>query len=121
MSSPAKSVFVWSFYLFVFGIGFLFIPNPAITLLGFEPTNDIWIRFFGLLAIVLGTYYFTAARKEDLIFFRSSVTGRLIFVTGEFAFVLVHMTKPVVAVFAIVELASAIWTHLALMALKKSK
>ena len=40
-------------YMAGMGLPFLVAPNIMLPMLGLEPTNDIWIRVLGMLALAL--------------------------------------------------------------------
>jgi len=51
--------FKWQLYItahtFLFGIPFLLFPNQILPLIGFEPTNEPWIKVVGMLFLVIGS------------------------------------------------------------------
>jgi len=66
-------------------IGLLMVAAPALLLGPLEvPTDCLWVRLVGLLAIALAFYYFAAvgAGKEGLWFARASLFGRAVAVVG---------------------------------------
>lgn len=73
MSKSAQSVFVFSVYLFVFGIILIVIPNVLLNLFSFPETNEVWIRVVGMLVFILGYYYFQASRSEIKKFFQWTI------------------------------------------------
>jgi hypothetical protein len=50
MSKIAFTIRVYSFYLFLMGLGMMLIPNLLLSLFGFAETTEIWIRMLGLLS-----------------------------------------------------------------------
>ena len=114
MSRAAKSVFVWGIYMLVLGGTFLLIPNVALPLFGFPPTNEIWIRGMAMLAVALGYFYVQAARHEMLQFFRWKVQGHIFGVICMVMFVILQLGPPMLLLFASADLLAAIWTGLAL-------
>ena len=114
MSRAAISVFVWGIYLLVVGTTFLLVPNVALPLLGFPPTNEVWIRGMAMLAIALGYFYVRAAPHEMLQFFRWKVHGHIFGVVCMVMFVILRLGPPMLVLFASADLLAAIWTGLAL-------
>ncbi len=114
MNKAAFSVFVYSFYMLIMGVGFIFIPNLIITTFGFQPTTEIWIRMLGMLSAVTGSYYMVAAKNNLIPFFKISVWGRLFFTLGEITLVVAGLAPMVLLLFAIIEGAGAVWTQYAL-------
>jgi len=82
MTSTAKSVLYYSFYMMGMGLGLLFIPNLILGTLRFAPTNDIWIRVLGLFAFCAGMLYFYCGRTNQTGFFHISVIERIVFFLG---------------------------------------
>jgi hypothetical protein len=89
MSSAALTIRVYSFYLFLMGVGMMFLPNLILPIFGFPVTTKIWIRMLGLFTCTTGIYYFHSAGHEQLAFFRSTVMGRLFFFVMTVIFVFV--------------------------------
>lgn len=114
MSRAAISAAVWGIYLMAAGLGFLLIPNTLLSLIGLPTTTEVWIRVLGLLAAVLGGFFFYCARGNVVPFFRVSVAGRLAFATGIAALVVLGFSGPWLLIFAAADLAGGIWTWLAL-------
>jgi hypothetical protein len=114
MTATAKSIFYYSFYMMSMGVSLLFIPNLALGLFGFEPTNDTWIRILGLLAFCTGMLYFHCGRTNQVEFFRISVIERIVFFLGIVGIVLFLQVSPLLALIGSVDLIGAIWTALSL-------
>ena len=54
MSPAARSVFVFSSYLWVLGGVLLLVPNVLLSLFGIPETNEVWVRVvFGLAPPVM--------------------------------------------------------------------
>ena len=114
MSNAAKSLFVFGIYLLFLGMVLIFVPNLLLRSFGFAETTEIWIRVIGVLVIILGFYYFLAARVELTDLFRWSVPARGSVIFFFAAFVVLGLAPPVLLIFGVVDLAAAIWTALAL-------
>ena len=114
MTSTAKSIFYYSFYMLGMGLSLLFIPNLMLGVFGFPPTNDIWIRVLGLFAFCAGTLYFYCGRTNQTEFFRISIIERIIFFLGMVGIVLFLQVDPVLALIGSVDLSGAIWTAVTL-------
>ena len=114
MTSTAKSIFYYSFYMMGMGLVLLFIPNLILGLFGFAPTNDIWIHILGLLALCAGMLYFYCGRTNQKGFFRISVPERIVFFLGIVGIVLFLPASPTLILIGSVDLFGAIWTALTL-------
>jgi hypothetical protein len=115
MNPAAKSVFIFSLYLIVVGLGLLIAPNPFLAPLGFPPAADeSWLRVLGVLTLCLAAYYCAAARAGLVLFFRWTVFVRAgVFVIFG-ALVLLHLAPKPLALLGTVDLAAALWTAAAL-------
>ena len=114
MNSTAKSIFYYSFYMLGMGLGLLFIPNLILGIIGFESTNDVWIRILGLFAFCAGMLYFYCGRTNQTGFFRISVMERIVFFLGMAGIVLFLPANPLLVLIGSVDLFGAIWTALTL-------
>ena len=112
MTTTAKSVFYYSFYMLGMGLGLLFIPNLILGIFGFSPTNDIWIRVLGLFTFCAGMLYFYCGRTDQTGFFRISIIERIVFFLGMVGIVLFMRANPLLALIGSVDLVGAIWTAL---------
>jgi len=110
------SMFVFSLYMLTLGLAFMFIPNPIITIFGFEPVTDFWIRIVGLLLLILSVYYYMAVKEKAYNFYRWTTIGRLPIFFVFLAFVILNIAPPILLLFGAFETGCAIWT---LQALKK--
>jgi hypothetical protein len=114
MTSTAKSIFFYSFYMMGTGLGLLFIPNLVLGIFGFPPTSDIWIRILGLFAFCAGMLYFYCGRTNQTGFFRVSISERIVFFLGIVGIVLFLPANPLLILIGSVDLFGAIWTALTL-------
>jgi hypothetical protein len=104
------SLYAQVIYVICSGVPLMFFPNPLITLLGFEPTKEVWIRILGLLLALLSVYYYRMAKYGNDETIKATVFGRIIFCTGIGLFVLLDWGKPMLLLFAFMEALFAIWT-----------
>jgi hypothetical protein len=114
MNSSAMTIKVFGVYILVAGCCFAFIPNVLLSLLGFPPANEIWVRVLGVIAAVLGYYYLSGALASARYFFVASIYGRCAFCAGCVGLVLFADASWQLIIFGSVDLAGAVWTALAL-------
>ena len=114
MTKAAVSILAFGIYILFTGLALISAPNLLLTTLGIEPTHEPWLRMFGIIVFVLGLYYVQAARQELTPFFRFTTWGRPILLVGFVALIALKMLPPVMIVFAVIDVAGAIWTALAL-------
>lgn len=120
MGKSARSVLVFSVYLFVLGIVLIVVPNLLLTLFSFPETNEVWIRVVGMLVFILGFYYFQASRSEMKKFFQWPVYGRTAVLLFFIAFVVLGYAPPVLILFGIIDAVAAFWTELSLRSEKRA-
>jgi len=120
MSKSARSVFVFSLYLFVLGIILIVIPNNLLDMFSMPKTNEVWIRVVGMLVLILGFYYFQASRSEIKIFFQWTVYVRIAVLLFFIAFVLLGFAPPILILFGFIDAIAALWTQLSLRSEKQT-
>jgi hypothetical protein len=114
MNTSAKSLLVFGGYLVGMGLGFVFMPNVLLGLLGFPATDEIWSQVVGVLALVLAFYYIQAARANLRPFIRWTVYTRIAVFFFFVGFVLAGLAGPIMILLGAVDLAAALWTGWAL-------
>ena len=114
MSRAARSLLAFGIYLIALGLFLLIAPSTLITLFGLPAVDDVWIRVVGMLIVLLAYYDIQAARGETTDFFHWSVVARASVIAFFAGFVLADLVKPILLLFGAVDLAAAIWTHVAL-------
>lgn len=110
----ARSVLAFAVYLVGLGLFLVIAPNRLIMLFGLPETQDVWIRVVGMLLVLLAYYDIQAARKELVDFLRWSVIARAAVIVFFAGFVLAGLVRPILLLFGAIDLAGAVWTHLAL-------
>lgn len=114
MTSSAKTVCYFGFYLYVVGITLMIAPNFLLSTLKIAETNEVWIRVVGVLAFCIGYYYHRAGAGNIQSFFIHTVTIRCFVFVAFCVFVLQHYVSPVLILFGAVDLTGAAWTWFAL-------
>jgi len=114
MSKSSTSVLVFGIYLIGMGAGLMFMPNFVLGTLGFPPSNDIWVRVVGVLALLLAYYYISAARSGTKAFMEWTIPGRIGVFIAFVAFVVLGMVGPIMIGLGLVDLLGALWTRSAL-------
>ena len=120
MNNARLSLLVFGLYMsLIVGIGFMLVPLPILHAFRLAAGDDIWIRFVGMLASILGFYYIQAARAGLDAFIPWTVPGR--FYAAAFMLLLVLLGKvgSSLLLFASIDVAGAIWTWLALHSANK--
>ncbi len=110
MQKTYKSLQAQMIYVILSGLPLVLFPNPLLKLLGFEPTQEVWIRILGLLLLVLSVYYQRLSKFGNDQTVLATVFGRVIFCVGVVAFVVLGIGKPMLLAFAAAEAIFATWT-----------
>ena len=105
-----KSLYVQMIFVVVSGIPAVLVPNFFLTLTGFPPSTDIWIRVLGLLLLAIAPYYYNMARHGNVPVVRATVQGRIFFSIGLLVLVGLDLATWPMAVLAVSELLLAGWT-----------
>lgn len=115
MLNPRLSLWVFGLYMvLVVGVGFMVLPMPILHLFALEAGDDVWIRFVGMLASIVGFYYIQVARTGIDRFFPWTVVARLYAVAFMVAMVVLKQVGAALLLFAAIDLAGALWTWLGL-------
>ena len=114
MSKSARSLFVFSLYLYVLGAILVLIPNVLLRLFFLPATDEVWIRVVGMLVFILGFYYFQASRNGLEKFFQWTVYARISVLFFFIAFVIAGLASPLLILFGVIDVAAAIWTQVSL-------
>ncbi len=114
MSRAAGSVLTFGAYLALLGAGLFVSPNGMLSIFGQPPTQEPWLRVLGIVSLVLGFYYVSAARAEVTPFFRATVLGRALGAVVFTALVVSGAAPRFVLLMAGLDGAGALWTWSAL-------
>ena len=114
MSTPAKTLYYFAFYMLGAGLVLLLFPGLALRVLGLEVEGVMWIRIVGMLVLVFTYYYVQLARADVTSFFRWTVHTRSLVPVFFAAFVWLAGMDPILMLFAVGDLAGALWTAWAL-------
>jgi len=114
MSTPAKTIYYFALYLVAAGLTLLLFPKVPLILFDLEIEGLAWIRILGMLVLVFAYYYLNLARSEVTSFFRWTVHTRSLVPFFFAAFILLTGMKPALMLFALGDLAGALWTTWAL-------
>src|SRR5512139_1773691 len=116
VSKSARSVLYFAYYLIGLAAVLVLVPNVMLVMFGMPATSEVWIRVVGVLVFCLGAYYIVAARAELAPVIRMTVPVRVMACAVFAAFAAVGWGPPQLVLFGLVDLAAAVWTHLALRA-----
>ncbi len=110
MSNSAKTIYYFSFYLFILGAALVVVPNLLLQPFGIPPTEEVWIRIVGMLILMLGVLYFNAAKLQLHGLYKFMAYNRIAVLFFLIAFVLLGWTVAPLIIFGVIDAASGIWT-----------
>lgn len=114
MNNARLSVLVFGFYMvFVAGLGFMAIPMPILNLLRLSAGDDVWVRFIGMLASILGVYYILVARSHLDRFIPWTIPTRYFAASFMVLMVVLGKIGPGLLLLAAIDAGAATWTWLA--------
>lgn len=108
------SIFAFGLYLVGLGAGLLLAPDTMLALFRQPPTHEPWLRVVGIISIVLGLYYASAARSGTTAFFRWTLWGRPVAAALLFGLVALAIAPRFVLLLAGLDLFGVAWTYWAL-------
>jgi hypothetical protein len=114
MATPAKTVYVFGWYLIALAIALILAPNTILNLFGIPSTSEPWIRVVGLLAGVVGYYYLRASAAGFSEFFAWTVPVRIFALLFFCALVVLKLAPAVLVLFGVIDTLGAGWTWLAI-------
>ncbi|MDX1960986.1 MAG: hypothetical protein SFU98_20620 [Leptospiraceae bacterium] len=114
MSYAAKTVLAFGVYMAGQGIILMIAPNVLLSLFGIPEANEVWVRVVGLSLCIFAFYYIRASLLNITEFFKLTVQGRILQFILFLALVGFGLGKPILLLFAGVEMASGLWTYSAL-------
>jgi hypothetical protein len=114
MTPAARSILVYSIYVFGLGATLLLIPNVPLPIVGLPQAADVWIRVAGMTVIFLSILYFTAARNEYREIFVASVPIRFAVVAFFAAFAATGLVAWNILLLTPLDIVFAVWTWMSL-------
>jgi hypothetical protein len=110
MVTPAVTLRVFSWYLFVLAAALILVPNHLLGLFGIPATTDVWIRVVGMLVGCLAFYYLRASQAALETFIAWTVPARLSVLLFFGAFVALGLAPAALILFGVVDALAALWT-----------
>ncbi len=114
MSASARTIFLFSFYVFAAGLPMVVAPELVLGMLQLPVEGLDWIRFLGVVVLIVGYYYCNLGRAGVVPFFCWSVQMRVLIVPVFVALILVFGMRPFYIAFVVPDFLGALWTWSAL-------
>lgn len=120
IDSARWSVRLFGWYFLLMGFALIVVPGWVLQLLAQPPALEpAWLRMVGLMAAVMGAYYWVLANNDVLVFWRVSAWVRI----GQYpliaGMVVLGWLPTVLLLVQLLELASGIWTLRALSRIRE--
>lgn len=119
MKKTEVSIKVWSIYLFVLGLSMVIVPASTVGMFGYSNTGELWIRFVGILSVVLAMFYFQIARHKVQVLYSWKIAGHVFGTTCMVAFLVLGIADHRIIGTILVEVLACLWTALAMVADRK--
>lgn len=112
MKQAAASLKTFGIYLIIIpGLGLLSIPEFILDLLQLSHGGDLWIaRMVGLLAFVLGIYYFYIGKYAIEVLYKKTVLMRYLAALFMIGLWMTGQVEIMILLFAAIDAAGASWT-----------
>lgn len=114
MKSTEISILSWGIYLIGLGLALICIPINTVALFGFESSEDLWIRFAGILSVVLGIYYIQVAKNRIKLLYKWKIVGHVFGLVCMGGFIVSGVADLRLMGTIVVELSACLWTFFAL-------
>ena len=114
MQSASFTIKLFGVYVILTGLSLTLTPNLLLAVFGIPPTNEFWIRQLGILAIIVGYYYWACGAANATAFFKASIPGRIGFFALGVGLVVLGQAPWQILLFGVVDLLGAGWTAMAL-------
>ncbi len=114
MHPASTSIKVFGLYVVITGLGLVFAPGLVLAPMGLPVPAEVWIRVLGVVAAILGYYYWVCGNANLVEFFRASIRGRIGFAVLVVLLIVLFKAPLQLLLFAGVDLAGAVWTALAM-------
>jgi hypothetical protein len=114
MTAAARSILVYSIYVFGLGATLMLVPNIPLPIFGLPQATEVWIRVAGMTVIFLSIFYFIAARNEFRPLFVVSVPIRFAVPLIFAGFVAAGFGPWNLILFTPLDVAFAVWTWVSL-------
>lgn len=116
LTKTSTSLYAFAAYMLLLpGLGLMFIPTVLLELFQFAYAEPLWpARLAGLLAFVIGAYYYLIAKHEIAVLYFSTVVLRSLAVVFFVVLWALEQVEAMILLFATIDTLGALWTALTL-------
>lgn len=111
MTESALSLYAFSIYELISGLLFIFCPNLVFGLLKIPKTEEVWIRFVGIMALIVGFYNYQIATMELTEMYAATMYARAAFMLFILMVVVFKKQPKILLLFALVDVVAMIWMY----------
>ena len=104
------SLVVQAVYVILTGLQLIFVPNMLLSMFGFEPTSEIWIKVLGIVILPLSAVYYAISKQGNEESLRATIISRGFVGIGFTLLALSGQAPMALILFAGIDIATAIWT-----------
>ena len=104
------SLVVQAVYVILTGLQLIFVPNMLLSMFGFEPTSEIWIKVLGIVILPLSAVYYAISKQGNEESLRATIISRGFVGLGFILLALSGQAKMNLILFAGIDIATAVWT-----------
>jgi hypothetical protein len=109
-SNRHLSLVVQSIYVILTGLQLIFVPNMLLSMFGFEPTSEIWIKVLGIVVLPLSAVYYAISKQGNAESVRATIISRGFVGIGFILLAVSGQAKLNLILFAGIDIATAVWT-----------
>ncbi|MGH1338533.1 MAG: hypothetical protein ACRBFS_20625 [Aureispira sp.] len=112
LQKTSTSLYTFAAYMLLLpGVGLVFFPTLLLELFQLAYNEPLWpTRLAGLLAFILGAYYYLIAKHEIKVLYRSTIALRGLAVVFFVALLVLGQVESIILLFAAVDALGAAWT-----------
>lgn len=116
LQKTSTSLYAFAAYMLLLpGLGLIFIPTLLLELFQFTYPEPLWTtRLAGLLAFIIGAYYYLIAKHQIKVLYFSTVVLRSLAVVFFVVLWALGQVEAMILLFAAVDALGALWTALTL-------
>lgn len=114
MTSAAKSIFYFGFYVLLIGVLLLAVPQTFLGTLKLPDIPEGWARIIGMLAVIIGVYDTVSGRNNLMPAIKASVYLRFFFFAGVLLLIILEQMPKEALPLGIIDAVGAVWTLIAL-------
>jgi hypothetical protein len=110
MNTTYKSILFQTIFLAITALQLIFIPNTFLNTFGFETTSEFWIKILGVVILALAVLYYGINQNPSTAVVKWTTYARSTATIGFVALIVTGAAPINLVVFALLDVATALWT-----------